>query len=67
MVEHFQKFDTSLGRSPFEIDLHQANPVIQFLLISYPWTMNEHKTDKRRPRGLLYVLCTFNLRQVSKG
>ena len=29
--------------------------------------LNVHKTFRRRPRRLLNVLCTFNLRPVSKG
>ena len=29
--------------------------------------LNVHKTFKRRPGRLLNVLCTFNLRVVSKG
>ena len=29
--------------------------------------LNVHKTFRRRPRRLLNVLCTFNLRPVSMG
>ena len=29
--------------------------------------LNVHKTFRRRPGGLLNVLCTFNLRPVSRG
>ena len=29
--------------------------------------LNVHKTFRRRPGGLLNVLCTFNLRPVSTG
>ena len=29
--------------------------------------LNVHKTSRRRPRRLLNVLCTFNLRPVSTG
>ena len=34
-------------------------------LNNYP--LNVHKTFSRRPRRLLKVLCTFNLRPVSRG
>ena len=44
-------------------------------MIFYPFTypvdtgrkLNAHKTFRRRPGGLLIVLCTFNLRCVSTG
>ena len=51
--------------------LRQADPNMQFLLISYLLVtgrkLNVDNTYKSRHRGLLYVLRTFNLYPVSKG
>ena len=73
MVDYFRNLIPHLKGVRLEMTyiLHQADPNIQFLLISYPLItgrkLNVDNTYKSRRRGLLYVLRTFSLYPVSKG
>ena len=73
MVDYFRNLITHLKGVRLEMTciLHQTDPDIQFLMISYPLVtgrkLNVDNTYKSRRRGLLYVLRTFNLYPASKG